>query len=453
MNIFQRIFSRPKRQEQKRFFKAAAINDLLADWLRQEKSINDDLKNGVLERLWARARNLYQNNPYFARYVQLVAQNVLGPNGFQLRVKLDTRGTGDPQNIADYKQRVQRGFLEWIDRADVDLHTWYEVQRLCLNLLTIYGEGFIVFGENKTTFQVLSPIFCPPVNLERTIERRKYTFVLGVGMSADGRKMYRFVDARQVEVFVPAERVVHFFVKDFPEQVRGYPKAASVMIALHHLSGYEEAELVAARIASAKMGFYIVQNPGEVIADSQYGDGTLVDEVSPGQFVQLPPGVDVKTFDAQHPKTTFAEFQKAILRSVASGLGISYVSLANDLESVNYSSARVGMLEEREFYKTMQKIFVEKVLNPIFWTWYDRGVQLGTFDRQNVEPVWTGRRWDWVDPLKDAQALRSMLDLGLTTFSDVLAQQGKDIDEHIEDLKAEKEKMKQAGIILPFGYE
>jgi len=58
-----------------------------------------------------------------------------------------------------------------------------------------------------------------------------------------------------------------------------------------------------------------------------------------------------------------------------------------------------------------------------------------------------------VDPLKDAEALAKQLNLGLKSFTEILSQQGKDIDEHLAELKVEKEKMKQNGIILPFGYE
>jgi capsid protein len=101
----------------------------------------------------------------------------------------------------------------------------------------------------------------------------------------------------------------------------------------------------------------------------------------------------------------------------------------------------------------MQRIFQEQFLNPLFWRWYQSRLLAGTFDRQNVIPKWYGRTWDWVDPLKDAEALAKQLNLGLKSFTEVLAQQGKDIDEHIEELKKEKEKMKKAGIILPFGYE
>jgi len=452
-DIFRRKNAPQQAPYSHRYFKGAQISDLLADWFIEQRSINNDLKYGVLQRLWERAKSLYQNNPYFVRYVQLVSQNVLGANGFKLRISLDERGTGDPANIQDYVTRVQESFGNYVETANIDGHSWFETQRLALNMLLIFGDGFLVFQPNDLSFQIVSPLFCPPENLQKKVGNKTVIFRLGVGYIGNEAQpsYYRFVDADGRESIIPADRVIHFRILEFPEQIRGYPRIASAMIQLHHLEGYEEAELVAARIAAAKMGFFKRTVP-DIVAAQESG-GELIDEVRPGELYNLPPGVEVEFFDPKHPNTSFSEFQKAILRSVASALGVSYVSLANDLESVNYSSARVGLLEEREYYRTMQRIFQEQFLNPLFWRWYQSRLLAGAFDRQNVIPRWYGRTWDWVDPLKDAEALVKLLNLGLKSFTEVLAQQGKDIDEHIQELKQEKEKMKQAGVILPFGYE
>lgn len=54
---------------------------------------------------------------------------------------------------------------------------------------------------------------------------------------------------------VPASEIIHGYVVNRPAQVRGIPWAVSAMSRLHMLGAYEESELVAARVASAKMGF------------------------------------------------------------------------------------------------------------------------------------------------------------------------------------------------------
>ena len=52
---------------------------------------------------------------------------------------------------------------------------------------------------------------------------------------------------------VPADEVIHAFIRQRPEQTRGYPFVASVMSNIKMLNGYYEAEIVAARVSSAKM--------------------------------------------------------------------------------------------------------------------------------------------------------------------------------------------------------
>ncbi|MCI0539082.1 MAG: phage portal protein [Verrucomicrobiales bacterium] len=71
-------------------------------------------------------------------------------------------------------------------------------------------------------------------------------------------------------------------------------------------------------------------------------------EVSPGQFETRPVGFEFQTFDPQHPTQAFPFFVKTFLRGIASGLGVSYNTLANELEGVNFSSIRAGVSDERE---------------------------------------------------------------------------------------------------------
>ena len=58
-------------------------------------------------------------------------------------------------------------------------------------------------------------------------------------------------------------------MKERPGQVRGVPWTASVMEALHNFQGYEDAEVVAARVASGKMGFFThPEGEGEAPAEA-----------------------------------------------------------------------------------------------------------------------------------------------------------------------------------------
>ena len=59
--------------------------------------------------------------------------------------------------------------------------------------------------------------------------------------------------------------------------------------------------------------------------------------------------------DPSQPSGVYADFTKTVLRCIASGHGLAYASLPNELREANYSSARVGLLIERKMWRTLQE--------------------------------------------------------------------------------------------------
>ena len=67
-----------------RSFNMAKMDRLTADWLSFVRDFNYDLKVGG-SRLIARARELYQNDPYAKKLVTEKRKGIVGPKGFVLR--------------------------------------------------------------------------------------------------------------------------------------------------------------------------------------------------------------------------------------------------------------------------------------------------------------------------------------------------------------------------------
>ncbi len=148
---------------------------------------------------------------------------------------------------------------------------------------------------------------------------------------------------RKYEV-IPADEMMHIYRVERAGQTRGVPWSAAALSSLKMLHGYREAELVAARTAAAKMGFFTSPAGDGFTADGFDDEDNTVPifDAEAGSFHQLPAGVSFQAFDPTHPTSAFADFEKAILRGIAGGLGVSYTSLANDLEGTSYSSIRQG---------------------------------------------------------------------------------------------------------------
>jgi lambda family phage portal protein len=228
------------------------------------------------------------------------------------------------------------------------------------------------------------------------------------------------------------------------------------------LSGYMEAELIAARTASAKMGFFVSPSGDEMTADDYENDFSAIYSAEPGTFHHLPAGIDFKPYSPDHPTSAFAEFEKAILRGVASGLGVSYTSLANNLEGTSYSSIRQGALEERDNYRVLQRWLVDHFLDPAYRMWLDHVMDFRLipiygptkYSKFTSSITWKPRGFQWVDPQREMNASIAGLQNGILSHSDVAAQYGRDAEETFAAIQRDMQAAEQYGLTMayqPFG--
>ena len=64
-----------------------------------------------------------------------------------------------------------------------------------------------------------------------------------------------------------------------------------------------------------------------------------------------------------------------------------------------------------------------------------------------MEVRWQAKSWDWVDPLKDIKASVEAINAGLKTRSDVISQQGGDIEDVYDQLAYEQALAEEKGIL------
>jgi len=134
---------------------------------------------------------------------------------------------------------------------------------------------------------------------------------------------------------------------------------------------------------------------------------------------------------------------------------VSYNTLANDLEGVNFSSIRQGVLEDREVWKVLQAWMIDVFNKPIFDDWLryallnqqittERGkpLRLSLIDKYR-EVRWQPRRWQWVDPLKDASTAKMEEEQGWTSKSEIIRGKGGDPVEVAKERERDKELFKE----------
>jgi lambda family phage portal protein len=260
-------------------------------------------------------------------------------------------------------------------------------------------------------------------------------------------------------VRVPADQIVHWFIAHRTGQSRGYPWFAATMSQLNMLDGYFSAELAAARIGSSVvMSIESAADDGDdgLSGDGTNADGTKAVDIGTGMALELGAGQKLEDHTPSHPTNAFEPFIKQSGRVIASGMNVAYHKLCNDLAGVNYSSGRLGELEERDYWMEIQTSMIDNVKEPIYERWLssallNRALDLPLADRKKFSGPslkWEPRRWPWVDPLKDVQASTLLVQNGFETHESILNSQGRDLAETYAQLKVEQDLADELGLAL-----
>jgi lambda family phage portal protein len=455
----------------KKKIEAGEITRLSASWAPANMAADEEVRRS-LEKIRARSRDLSYNNEYARKFLQMVATHIVGPAGFTLQA-LAADGQ-KPDRLA--RDAIESAFYQWGQRGICEATGrmgFAELQRLVVETVARDGEALLLRrrgADNAFGYELkLVEIDRLPVHKNDTLKGGN-KIVMGVELNADGRAVAYWLNMGELETAtaqtvsltrIPADDVIHLYRPGRPEQHRGLPWMHPVMTGLKMLAGYEEAAIVAARVGAAKMGFYTSPDgTADPLADDHV-EGEFYQDAEAGAFSVLPPGYKFESWDPDYPHQGYEAFVKSRLRSIASGLGIAYHTLANDLADVNYSSARAGTIEERDNWIVLQNWLVDGLLRPVFNDWLAEALKKGAIVMAmgSALPVakaakwgvheWQGRRWTWVDPLKDIEAAKLAISSGLASPYSIAAQQGLDLADVIDAI-ASANKLAAAAGLAPY---
>lgn len=459
-----------------RRFDAAVADRLTASWLATNNAIDQELRQD-LDRLRARSRDLFKNNEYAAKFGRLVRNNVVGPEGFTLYARA-TRADGTP-DTAD-NTAIQNAFWDWCSPRNCDVRGRSHFNDICrAAIVSMARDGeFLIqkvrnVGRYGFRLQALN-VDRLDTKLNRAPSQGSNAIIMGVEVDENRRPLYYHiwtsapsvnVEARRERKRIPADEIYHGYIPLEEEQTRGVPWMHAAMRILNDLKGYREAAVIAARLGASKMGIWETPDgsppPGSE-SDEGYAKhpGEYVTEADPGHFDFAPAGYKLHTYDPTYPHDQFGDFCRAALRGISSAWGVSYHGLANDLTDVSFSSIRSGVMDERDEWMVLQNVLINQLLTPVYDDWLDmalmRGAILGVGG--NALPasrsdkfrahVWQGRRWGWVDPMKDIQAAILAIEHGLASPQQIAMQAGRDVEEILDDIAAFQRMVVDKGVVL-----
>lgn len=473
---------RPIRRRARRSWGAGQIDLLRSNWPMHSRPPDADIRS-TLEPLRARSRHEAQNTDHARAFLRECKINVIGHRGVILQSKAETK-SGTPDARA--REAIERAWIKWGNDCEVSGRWhWVDLQNMAIETVARDGEALFRMydagGPHGFQLQAIDPVTLDvKLNQERT--RAGSRIVMGVEVDQNHRPIaYHFThpDAlgrsysstgarKRAAERVPADQILHIYVPEWVSQTRGVPWMATALRRLNDLNGYDEAAVVAARAGAAKMGWLqrdedapppIDENgqPIDSVGDGYGPGGEVYQEFDAGTIGSLPPGYSFQGWDPRYPHSEHGSFTKAVLRGVASGLGVDYNTIANDAEGVNYSSLRHFALVQREIWKSIQEWLIRCFHRRAFNHWLDAALLVGIPDRRGrllradrVEDFrrvyWQARRWQWVDPQKDANAAAAEIAQRTRSISSVIRERGEDPEEVWKEIQAEQEMLAEMGI-------
>jgi len=452
--------------ELQRFYDGASKSRRTEGWKSRATSANAEIAL-TLPILRDRCRELVRNNPYAARGVQAIANNVIGP-GILTQFKHNTQRT---------QKQLNDMWHAWAKTKACDYdgrNTLAGLQRIATRSMTEGGECFIRLRRVPRQSSIGpdgNEIEVPPIQLQLlesdflAANRFSSSFltsgnriIQGIEFTPDGKRdaYHLFKEhpgsfniipiSTSLAVRIPADEVAHIYRQDRAGQIRGVPWLTPSMLRIRDFDDYEDAQLIKQKVAACFSAF-IHDLEG---ADNPLPEKTKIElgeKLEPGIMEILPPG---KTISFSNPPSVegFMDYTTVTLHGISTGLGVPYAVLTGDLTRANFSSSRMGFVE---FGRNIDTWRSDIILPDMLWpvtNWFMAGARLLGVRTEGTTRKFTPPKREMVDPTKEVPATIKSIRAGLTTLSEEIRKGGSDPDTHFEELQKDYQAIDKAGLIL-----
>lgn len=475
-NFLSRWFGEKKRATGapkfgRRNYYAAQETRFTGGW-NSGKNSADAVLSRDLAKIRGRSRDLVRNNPYARRAQQIVVNNVIGSGiGMQGNVTLPRGGL-----MTKVNDSIEAAWHEWTYASSC--HTggvlcFGDFERLIMGEVFTTGEAFVrmhmrPFGESRV------PLALEYIEPERIADEFEVPqpgvqkIRMGIEVDEFGKAQAYYMhtlhpgehradlEQRDALIRVPRETILHLYVCTRWPQHRGEPWMHATARRLFDMDAYSEAEIIAARVSAAYMGF--LKTPGNG-PNTDAVDGQRQLTLEPGVIEQIGLEDEFISHNPNRPNSQMDPFMRYMLREVASGSGLSYESLSRDYSQSNYSSSRLSLLDDRDTWRSLQQWFIRSFRYPLHKVWMQQAVLGGAIPALPVESYlveperynavkFKPRGWSWVDPTKEVEAYKEAIRAGMTTLTDVIAQtaNGQDLEDVLDTRRRELDLMESMGL-------
>lgn len=442
-----------------------------------------------LRELRARSRDLLRNSPIAIGAIETQVTHIVG-TGLSMQSRIDATTLGLTEAEASERQKqIEKEFALWAESEFADAYgqqNFYELQDLALRTAMASGDAIVVLAgvrRQDWPFRLALQVIEADRVSNPDGKADSDTLVQGIEKDASGAPVRvhiankhpgRYTATKDIKWTAINIRgasgrrnVIHLYRKLRPGQTRGVPELAPVIETIKQLTRYSSAEVDAA-VNSAAFAVFTKMDPEaftdlfdesgrtQLLNAAKNWDGTL----KPGMVTNLLPGESIETAAMNRPNPNFDPFVQAFMGQIGMAMNIPKEVLTKHFQS-SYSAARAALLDAWRTFRVRREWLASKLCQPVYEEWLADAVAAGRIEAPGfftdaaTRKAWCGAAWSGdgpgsIDPLKEAQAARERIDVGLTTLpEEIIAYDGGDWETKHREQALVAAARKEAGMGQP----
>ncbi len=424
----------------------------------------------------AHVRTLCKDTPHGKNYLRVLANNVIGHRGFRLNMRMGKRKSGKFEPDVELNAAIER-IYELSGRPENFSVSRNMTRNAAWRIMIMSAarDGKIMlrhyrgFPKNKFGYAVrllegdrLQESYCGrsangnEIRMSVEVDEWRGPVAYHV-LSRHPGDPFGSYDRSKSNVWreiIPADEIVLYNnMWERAEATIGFPELDSVVQHMYRDQQYETAMTLAA-IASCCKPYWIkkifptgmtftseeaqqlIASVSNAMNDGPFGTNGLgnssgavarqqgvtarVETMVPAGITPMNYGEELMQTEATFPDQKASDFKRDNLHAVSAGGGVSYQALSGDYQNLGFSASRACQIPQQDQFKVMQENFIEMVVRVEFRERMEAAIMAGLLDcpmsrlDEIVESAsWVGRRWEFVNPIQDAQAMILLKEAGL----------------------------------------
>ena len=446
------------------YHQGAEVSPTRGDWPNTVTSATSIVRSDFMN-LCARSELAYRTDTWMKRAIQVLSTFIVGQGLRPYPAVRDENGEINEDIVKKLAQDFER-FNDQGIRNGTQPITYFESQGLSFRTLAVYGNCITNIVKARPgswlpfAFQFIKPTrldFSKDTYFETGFPMpiSKPMIVHGMEINEFGEPI-KFYIANIAQPFDASRMFLSFYPSE-TEAYLGLPWTAPALGNIWDNQQLFEDKLKQSRVA-ARLGLKIMPKD----KDSFSSAINASDQTTGEEYIDLDfQGLVAADKESLEPiklddtlKESFLPLVRQNLMAFAAGMGFSYQNMSSDLEGMNFAASRANIINDNRFFRGMFK-FITKTVEQRKWEkfveWEILSGKLAGFISYSdyLRDPWKFHQayWlpldgeEWVDPLKDAEAIKLLYNLGQLTYQELCAMAGKDYRAVLQQKAKEKKMM------------